>query len=76
MANSDPVNANGSTEICEMTKLVKEIMIRITSLEQTVKCQVDTIRILKKKTLMSFKIVCRPKKILKQRLLDFQKLPN
>ena len=48
MANSDPVNANGSTENCEMTKLVKELIIRITSLEQTVKCQEDTIRILNK----------------------------
>ena len=46
-ANSDPVNANGSTENCEMTKSV-ELMIRITSLEQTVKCQEDTIRILNK----------------------------
>ena len=48
MANSDPVNANGSTENCEMTKLVKELIISITSLEQTVKCQEDTIRILNK----------------------------
>ena len=48
MANSDPVNANLSTENCEMTKLVEELMIRITSLEQTVKCQEDTIRILNK----------------------------
>ena len=48
MANSDPVNAHGSTEICEKTKLVKELMIRITSLKQTVKYQEDTIRILNK----------------------------
>ena len=48
MANSDPVNANGSTENCEMTKIVKELMIRITSLEQTVKCQEHTILILNK----------------------------
>ena len=48
MANSDPVNANGSTKNCEMTKSVKELMIRITSLEQTVKCQEDTILILNK----------------------------
>ena len=48
MANSDPVKANGSTENCEMTQLVKKLMLRITSLEQTVKCQEDTIRTLNK----------------------------
>ena len=48
MANSDPVIANGWTGNCEMTKLVKELLIRITSLEQTVKCQEDTILILNK----------------------------
>ena len=46
MANSDPVNANGSPENCERTKLVKEL--RITSLEQTVKFQKNTIRIVNK----------------------------
>ena len=48
MANSDPVNANASTKNCEMTKLNKELMIRITSFAQTVNCREDTSRIVNK----------------------------
>ena len=55
-----------------MTKLVKELMSRITSLEQTVKCQENTIRILNK-NVDELQIVCRPKKNTKAKSAWFSK---